>query len=256
MPSIKFLRETNNALCNIWNIEDGISEATNIASQSIKNIVMDMRKAIDSGDRKAEEKFRKLAEKEMMKVSKPIMIEFNKAFDKWTKEQAQSLSDKYGMEIEFWRDSKPALGMGTSESSLDAKAGFSGTLVVHPSFEENGSSDSGEDDVDSSGETEWGFDLTHFDKPANFEKLLKMVGIPANASKVGRSFVWEGPGIEIRTGNNPLTGEYGDPGRRENDPGYASYMGLKGDADKVKKAAAYIRKFDPKEETPNSARFI
>jgi hypothetical protein len=27
MPSIKFLRETNGALCDIWNIEDGITEA-------------------------------------------------------------------------------------------------------------------------------------------------------------------------------------------------------------------------------------
>lgn len=26
MPSIKFLRETNSALCDIWNVEDGISE--------------------------------------------------------------------------------------------------------------------------------------------------------------------------------------------------------------------------------------
>jgi len=28
MPSIKFLRETNSALCDIWNTEDGITEAT------------------------------------------------------------------------------------------------------------------------------------------------------------------------------------------------------------------------------------
>jgi ribosomal protein S20 len=255
MPSIKFLRETNGALCDIWNVEDGITEATkNIATQSIKNIVMDMRKAIDAGDTKSEEKFRKLAEKEMMKLSKPIMIEFNKAFDKFTKDQASYLSDKYGLNIEFWRDGKLSIGMGTQQSSLDAKAGFSGSLIVSPSFDEDKTDDESEAEI---GEIEWGFDLTSFDKPANFEKLLKMLGINPKAEKKDETFFWKGSDIEIRTGANPITGEYRNS-NRSRDPldGYASYIGIKGEADKVKKAAAYIRKFDPKDETPNSAGFI
>jgi len=257
MPSIKFLRETNGALCDIWNVEDGITEATkNIATQSIKNIVMDMRKAIDAGDTKSEDKFRKLAEKEMMKVSKPIMIEFNKAFDKFTKDQAAYLSDKYGLEIEFWRDGKPSIGMGTSQSSLDAKAGFSGSLIVSPSFAEDKTAD---DSEASSGETEWGFDLSSFQSAEAFLKLLKMLGISntkpsKDSDKSG--WTWSGPGISLTTGNDPISGErFG--GHREPEVGYASYIGMTGDADKVKKAADYIRKFgDPKDESPNSRDFI
>lgn len=138
MPSIKFLRETNGALCDIWNREDGLTEATkNIGTETIKKIVMDMRKAIDANDSKSENKLRELAKKEMVKIVKPIMSEFNKAFNKFVKDQAADLSNKYGMDVDFWQDGKPSLAFGSSNSMLDAKAGFGGHLIVGPSFEEN-----------------------------------------------------------------------------------------------------------------------
>lgn len=257
----KFLAETNSGLVDVWNSEDGrdhrLAEATNIATKQVEKIIIDMRKAIEAGDSKKEEKLRQEAKKAMAQATKLMMKEFHKNLDQWMKEQTKYLSDKYGMPAEIIRDSKPAVSFGNQNSYITVKTGFSGVLMVEPPFpEDKGGGDDEEDDL-GDGEAEWGFDLTHFDKPANFEKLLKAVGIPAKAEKKDGTWFWTGPGIEIRTGNNPLTGEYGHGSKkREDDPGFASYIGIKGNADKVKKAAAYIRKFDPKEETPNSARFI
>ena len=68
---------------------------------------------------------------------------------------------------------------------------------------------------------------------------------------------WKGPGISIVTGNNPITGEYMSPDRRENEKGFALYVGLEGDPDKVKEAVAMIKKIgSSKGESKGKREFI
>ena len=78
-----------------------------------------------------------------------------------------------------------------------------------------------------------GFDLTDF-KPGGFKRFLKALGIPmvAKGSSTGaswsdgRSFFWRNKDIIIITGNNPITGQYRDEGRRSPEKNYASYVGI------------------------------
>ena len=78
-----------------------------------------------------------------------------------------------------------------------------------------------------------GFDLTDF-KPGGFKRFLKALGIPmiAKGSSTGaswsdgRNFFWRNKDIIIITGNNPITGQYRDEGRRSPEKNYASYVGI------------------------------
>jgi len=95
-------------------------------------------------------------------------------------------------------------------------------------------------------EREYGFDLTDFKGAVSFKSLLKKHGLTkyrkiwhpifANGKKAGYySYSWSNKDgtLELRTGNNPITGAYSQPKYRENEKGYASYMGIKGNNDKV-----------------------
>jgi hypothetical protein len=106
-------------------------------------------------------------------------------------------------------------------------------------------------------ELKWGFDLT--DMPAkNWKIILSSLGI--NQSKginINDRWLWKGTGIKIFTGNDPITGKYGSLGSREDDIGYASYIGIEGDADKVNLAVKLIKKYgDSKGESPKNRRYI
>jgi len=78
-----------------------------------------------------------------------------------------------------------------------------------------------------------GFDLTDM-KPGGFKKFLKALNIPAIAKgsstgaswSDGKSFYWRNKDIIIITGNNPITGQYRDKGRRDPEKNYASYVGI------------------------------
>jgi len=122
--------------------------------------------------------------------------------------------------------------------------------------------------VISSNQIEWGFDLTEF-KPDGFQKLLKDVGIPEgdvskdfgedlDGNKYGRGFIWHGEGIEITTGNNPITGQYARPEAREPEVNYASYIGITGLPDLVKVAVRSVKKNTVfiKDESKNMRDFI
>ena len=88
-----------------------------------------------------------------------------------------------------------------------------------------------------------GFDLSDF-KPGGYKKVLKALGIPMKW-KIGNpdtGFQWKGRGILIVTGNDPITGKFRNPDRRDPERNYASYIGIEGDADKVKKAVELIKK--------------
>jgi hypothetical protein len=188
----------------------------------------------------------------MGNLAKPIMKDFNTAFSKFLKDQEKILENKYGVDVEFFRDGKPAISFGTQDYAVAAKAGFSTMLAVNPP-DVSDVSDKGSSSSDNI--IDHGFDLTSFEKPANFEKLLKMLGLKGEGERGESGWEWKNNDIIIVTGNNPITGEY-FRGNRENEPGYASYIGLTGNADKVKKAADYIRKFDPKDESPGNRDFI
>jgi len=94
-------------------------------------------------------------------------------------------------------------------------------------------------------EAEHGFDLTSF-KPGGFQKVLQGLGIPVSQGTLVQSgspvWAWAGPGIQIMTGNNPITGERSSRTIGNGEKDYASYMGLEGDAAKVKQAVALIKK--------------
>ena len=78
-----------------------------------------------------------------------------------------------------------------------------------------------------------GFDLTDF-KPGGFKRFLKALGIPmvAKGSSTGASwsdgknFYWRNKDIIIITANNPITGQYYAPDRRDPEKNYASYVGI------------------------------
>lgn len=83
-------------------------------------------------------------------------------------------------------------------------------------------------------ETEWGFDLTLIGDgkkgAATFKRILKECDLPLNPRHRadGQPFVWKRIGLTLVTGNNPITGEYIRAGQRENELGYASYIGITG----------------------------
>ena len=112
-----------------------------------------------------------------------------------------------------------------------------------------------------------GFDLTDFRSERDFKKILKDLKIKPTAIRgddaPGRKqsgWVWKGNGIMIVTGNNPITGEFysqtdGKPSRKS-EKGYASYMGVEGNAkqvelavDLIKKHASYIKNESPGRRT-------
>jgi len=100
-----------------------------------------------------------------------------------------------------------------------------------------------------------GWDLGDIN-PSDFKALLKKLNIKETAKKTDRAWVWEGEGITIYTGNDPLTGKYLS-GHREDEIGYLSYVGVEGDADKVKIAVDHLNEFGNfKDESPGRRDFI
>ena len=103
-----------------------------------------------------------------------------------------------------------------------------------------------------------GFDLTGFDSPEDWKKVLSAAGITNQTPTRGSdgSFIWKGSSVTIVTGNDPISGEYMNK-NREKEPGYASYIGLEGDEAAVKKAVEVIKDLgDYKDESPGKREFI
>ena len=119
---------------------------------------------------------------------------------------------------------------------------------------------------------QWGFDLTDI-SIENWKQLMKQFNLTDAGLQTSKALFegdqgtkfwsWENPAIQIRTGNNPLTGEYAGPLPREPETGYASYIGIEGEPDLVKQAAAFIRQHGQIKgadlsigESPNECGFI
>jgi len=106
-------------------------------------------------------------------------------------------------------------------------------------------------------EAQHGFDLTQFD-PGGFAKVITRFSVsPIPMEEIedvgGRKyskFYWTGPGLTIITTNNPNSGE------PHGTQGYAGYIGLEGDPDKVRQAAMLIKAHaDVKDESPGMRAF-
>ena len=96
-----------------------------------------------------------------------------------------------------------------------------------------------------------GFDLADCGSSDKFKKILKENKIPIKTKKKCEKlrtggeyckFHWKGKDVEIITGNNPITGEYREKGVRPKDKGYASYIGIEGKPEAVKKLVSSIKK--------------
>ena len=105
---------------------------------------------------------------------------------------------------------------------------------------------------------EWGFDLTSI-KPSIWKKILKLIEAKETPEHDEYSWVWKGKDVSLYTGNDPISGEYASKGRRrENEIGYASYIGIEGKKDLVEKVADLIKKHADyiKDESPGERQFI
>ena len=113
----------------------------------------------------------------------------------------------------------------------------------------------------TNGSAQAGFDLTGF-KKGGFQRVLKVAKIDAQSgslvSNPSAHWLWEGDGITVITGNNPVTGKYKTPESRGVEKDYASGMSVFGDAAKVKKVirSIFMNADFIKEFTPNSMKFI
>ena len=88
---------------------------------------------------------------------------------------------------------------------------------------------------------EYGFDLTNISSD-NFKKILDEFELDYKSRKKFKSYgwVWKNDKIEIVTGNDPVSGEHAT-GRREDEKGYASYVGISGEDEYVEKAAKMFK---------------
>jgi len=113
---------------------------------------------------------------------------------------------------------------------------------------------------------QWGFDLTYFNSPTTFKKILKKFKLKKYlreqpyGKKYGTyyQYTWSNPNLKIITGNNPLTGIYAQPKQRQKEKGYASYIGIEGSKKDVLKLKNEIRKRAKyiKDESPRRREFI
>lgn len=90
-----------------------------------------------------------------------------------------------------------------------------------------------------------GFDTTHFGSASNFAKLLLEFGLFAATTQHATTPHWawcNARGLVLVAQCNPLTGQYA-PGNRENEPGFASYVGLQGPPYEVAACAAAVRRY-------------
>lgn len=88
---------------------------------------------------------------------------------------------------------------------------------------------------------ECGFDLTDFGSAGVWQDICDKLNLVyvgplfygIDETRQRFAFKWASNRLEVRTANNPITGEYARPRGRERDVGYASYIGAEGEIDDV-----------------------
>ena len=109
-----------------------------------------------------------------------------------------------------------------------------------------------------------GFDLTLIDDgQAGVDKwkaILKVMKLPLKPyhDKANYCYVWANKRVKLVTANNPITGQYSHPSKRDPELGYASYIGIEGSPAQVAQLATLIREaaVSIKEEVPGERQFI
>jgi hypothetical protein len=96
----------------------------------------------------------------------------------------------------------------------------------------------------------WGFDLTSISVDDWKELMLKLnindavlqsVESVIHGAGPFQFWSWKDQYIQIRTGNNPITGQFASQFHRPNETGYASYIGIEGKPELVNLAVEFIR---------------
>ena len=111
-------------------------------------------------------------------------------------------------------------------------------------------------------QAEAGFDLTDFETKENFMKILKLAGVKGEKAGTvikdteAKAFVWTGDGIKIYAGADPMRGIRFN-GDDTGEEAYASYIGLSGTPEMVKKIFDAIKKVaNYKDANPSEREFI
>ena len=104
---------------------------------------------------------------------------------------------------------------------------------------------------------EAGFDLTDFNSKDDFKKILKLAGVKGEKpEKTAEAFVYSGDGIKIYTKADPIA-EVKLNGDDTGEEAYASYIGLSGTSEMVKKVFDAIKKIaNYKDANPTEREFI
>ena len=110
---------------------------------------------------------------------------------------------------------------------------------------------------------DWGFDLLDFGSKKKAQAAWKAMGLPTKPKKTMGSkpymrHIWSKPGLDVVCTNNPFEGEEKRErvGSMKGKAGYCSYVGIRGKAANVKKAAAAFKKGDYKGESPGALDFV
>lgn len=163
---------------------------------------------------------------------------------------------------EAWKQAVDVKGVGLPMTKWEpvekiVKAMFTGKEAIKEE-------DSEELDEVKGIQRNYGFDLTDI-KAEKWAELVKLLGLKSTLEDTRWSqkdnpskwWVWKGDGIVINTSNNPVTGKEANNGR-EDEKGYAGYIGITGDNEKVQKAVAFIKDnaSDIKGESKNKRDFI
>jgi hypothetical protein len=117
-------------------------------------------------------------------------------------------------------------------------------------------------DKEDAKQDKWGFDLTDISSE-NWKKVLKVAGAKEQSKLIENdsitSWEWKGKDVVIYTGNDPITGKFArGSSNRQDEIGYASYIGIEGNKDMVSKVANAITKLasEIKDESPHRRSFI
>lgn len=94
------------------------------------------------------------------------------------------------------------------------------------------------DTTDAGGYQEAGIKYVHLGSAEGWQRFLDEFGLSEAALPERDAFAWVAPGIRVVTAANPITGAHPRSVRRP--PGYASYVAIAGEEQKVRDVYEYL----------------